>query len=147
MNNERSFWRIIGDQWTNNGIIASDRSVHTFDKRVIPLFELSEIMPKITLTIFQVFGTAMSLFEYEDNHSVITSICPTQVEHFLCLSTTSQVIWLDDRYPKQPLLGWRHHRAFDRSLTVQTIEFDTSQFLPTFQFFLLAYPDSCGKLR
>ncbi|KAL5489819.1 hypothetical protein ACEPAI_4651 [Sanghuangporus weigelae] len=101
-----SFWRIIGDRNAYSGTVASEKLIQKFDTRS--------------------FGTSLNLLEYIGDRNVITSLCPTQLEHLLCASTTSQVIWIDERYPKQPLLGWRHHRAFDRTLSLQTIEFDNT---------------------
>ncbi|KAL5529702.1 hypothetical protein ACEPAG_5687 [Sanghuangporus baumii] len=101
-----SFWRIVGDRNAYSGTVASEKLIQKFDTRS--------------------FGTSQNLLEYIDDRNFITSLCPTQLEHLLCASTTSQVIWIDERYPKQPLLGWRHHRAFDRTLSLQTIEFENT---------------------
>lgn len=62
-----------------------------------------------------------------ENRHVITSACATHINHLYSVCTTSQVIWLDDRYPKRPLLGWKHRRDFDRTLTIQNIDFDESK--------------------
>ncbi|KAL5532659.1 hypothetical protein ACEPAF_4433 [Sanghuangporus sanghuang] len=106
LEDEGSFWRIFGDKNAYSGIVASEKLVQKFDTRS--------------------FGTSLNLLEYDDGRNVITSLCPTQLEHLLCASTTGQVIWIDERYPKQPLLGWRHHRAFDRTLNLRTIEFENT---------------------
>lgn len=36
------------------------------------------------------------------------------------IATTSDVIWLDDRFRKRPLLSYKHYRSFDRTLRVLT---------------------------
>ncbi|KAI5121668.1 hypothetical protein M0805_002744 [Coniferiporia weirii] len=99
-----SFWRICGDNTGHGGVVASGKFVKMFDTRVAV--------------------DSSDLLNYDDGRHVITSICRTQIDHLYCISTTSRVIWVDERYPGQPLLGWKHHRAFDRTLNVQTIEYD-----------------------
>ncbi|KAL5511153.1 hypothetical protein ACEPAH_4368 [Sanghuangporus vaninii] len=103
---EGSFWKIFGDGNAYSGTVTSEKLVQKFDTRS--------------------FGTSLNLLEYNDGRNVITSLFPTLLEHLLCASTTSQVIWIDERYPKQPLLGWRHHRVFDRTLSLRTIEFENT---------------------
>ena len=41
--------------------------------------------------------------------------------------TTEQIIWIDKRYPKRPLLGLKHSRNYDPSLRTETIQFDSRQ--------------------
>lgn len=36
------------------------------------------------------------------------------------ITTTSDVIWLDDRFRRRPLLSFKHYRSFDRTLRVLT---------------------------
>jgi len=36
------------------------------------------------------------------------------------VTTTSDVIWLDDRFRRRPLLSFKHYRSFDRTLRVLT---------------------------
>lgn len=36
------------------------------------------------------------------------------------ITTTSDMIWLDDRFRKRPLLSFKHYRRFDRTLRALT---------------------------
>lgn len=38
----------------------------------------------------------------------------------ICLATTTEVLWLDERYLKRPLLACRHGRTFDRTIAIHT---------------------------
>ncbi|KAH8116863.1 hypothetical protein DFH11DRAFT_1577909 [Phellopilus nigrolimitatus] len=97
------FWRICGDNTAYGGIVTSTNLVRRFDTRLSASFS--------------------DLLIYNDGRHVITSFCPTQIDHLFCASTTDQVMWIDERFSKQPLLGWKHYRNFDRTLNVQSINF------------------------
>ena len=47
------------------------------------------------------------------------------LDHFSCVTTTGHVIWLDDRYPRRPLLGFKHHRGRDMTLGTLSIQLQT----------------------
>lgn len=46
------------------------------------------------------------------------------------ITTTSDVIWLDDRFRRRPLLSFKHYRSFDRNLTVLTANISCGMSLP-----------------
>ncbi|THH10775.1 hypothetical protein EW145_g1080 [Phellinidium pouzarii] len=105
LDSDNGFWRICGDKTAHGGIIASGNMSS---------------------------ANSIDLLKYEDGRHIITSLYPAQIGHLSCVSTTSQVIWVDERFAKQPLLGWKHHRAFDRTLNVQTIAFTSLSFLSSY---------------
>ena len=49
-----------------------------------------------------------------------------QEDHLISFVTTSEVIWIDERFPRKPLLGYEHGREFDKTLAVQTLSFTSS---------------------
>ncbi|KAG1877971.1 hypothetical protein DFJ58DRAFT_712609 [Suillus subalutaceus] len=57
--------------------------------------------------------------------SVVTSFDWLEREHLLTISTTSELLWLDNRYPKKMLLSFKHNRARDRSLNVRAVQLDS----------------------
>ena len=42
--------------------------------------------------------------------------------NLLCVSTTESVSWLDKRMPGKAVVSWDHHRAFDRSLELVSLD-------------------------
>ncbi|KAG1754620.1 hypothetical protein EDB19DRAFT_1892579 [Suillus lakei] len=66
----------------------------------------------------------VDLFSTDQLGSVVTSFDWLEREHLLTISTTSELIWLDNRYPKKMLLSFKHNRAHDRSLNVRAVQLD-----------------------
>lgn len=52
---------------------------------------------------------------------MITSIEHIHGERLLRMSTTKSVLFLDDRFPGQPVLAYHHNRVFDRTLRTTTV--------------------------
>ncbi|KAG1827154.1 uncharacterized protein BJ212DRAFT_1443298 [Suillus subaureus] len=67
----------------------------------------------------------VDLFSTDQLGSVVTSFDWLEREHLLTVSTTSELLWLDNRYPKKMLLSFKHNRAHDRSLNVRVVQFDS----------------------
>ncbi|KAG1782635.1 hypothetical protein EV702DRAFT_1176841 [Suillus placidus] len=67
----------------------------------------------------------VDLFSTDQLGSVVTSFDWLEREHLLTISTTSELLWLDNRYPKKKLLSFKHNRAYDRSLNVRVIQLDS----------------------
>ncbi|OAX36678.1 hypothetical protein K503DRAFT_857848 [Rhizopogon vinicolor AM-OR11-026] len=67
---------------------------------------------------------AVDLFSTDGSGPVVTSFDWLEREHLFTLSTTSELIWLDERYVKRSLLSFRHNRAHDRSLNVRAVHLD-----------------------
>jgi hypothetical protein len=53
---------------------------------------------------------------------VITSIERPGNDHIFRLVSTSEIVWIDERSPQKPLLGYMHGRQFDRSLSILTVD-------------------------
>ncbi len=53
---------------------------------------------------------------------IITAV-EDQDGHLIRLCTTSQLLWIDDRKPGKPILGYKHNRSFDRTLRTDTVAF------------------------
>ena len=67
----------------------------------------------------------MDLFKLSDNKDTITSLAPPASPDLpLCVSTTNEALWIDERFAKRPLLGWRHYRKYDRMLRVRCTSVD-----------------------
>ncbi|KAG2158248.1 uncharacterized protein EDB93DRAFT_1077144 [Suillus bovinus] len=67
----------------------------------------------------------VDLFSTDQLGSVVTSFDWLEQEHLLTISTTSELLWLDNRYPKKILLSFKNNRAHDRSLNVRTVKLDS----------------------
>lgn len=68
---------------------------------------------------------SVDLLSTDQLGSVVTSFDSSEREHLLTISTTSELLWLDNRYPKKVLLSFKHNRAHDRSLNVKTVQLDS----------------------
>lgn len=85
----------------------------------------------------------VDLFSTDQLDSVVTSFDWLEREHLLTISTTSELLWLDNRYPKKMLLSFKHNRAHDRSLNVRAVQLDsgTLTFLSSFKNGLITIYD------
>lgn len=54
---------------------------------------------------------------------VFTAIEDVQQENLLRLCSTSDIVWLDLRFPGKPLLSYAHGREYDQYLTTTTVNF------------------------
>ncbi|KAG7447915.1 uncharacterized protein BT62DRAFT_986039 [Guyanagaster necrorhizus] len=66
-----------------------------------------------------------SIFSVTSEKDVITAV-EDQDGHLIRLCTTSQLLWIDDRKPGKPLLGYHHNRSFDRTLKTETVSFQSA---------------------
>jgi hypothetical protein len=44
------------------------------------------------------------------------------------LVTTNELIWVDSRFHKRPVLAWKHEREYDRTLSGRAIDIGSSTF-------------------
>ena len=42
------------------------------------------------------------------------------------LVTTSEVIWVDSRFHRRPVLAWKHEREYDRTLSARAVDIGSS---------------------
>jgi hypothetical protein len=73
------------------------------------------------LTLHQTNADSLDLFSVKKPGDMVTCIEACQTDHIARFSSTSDVLWIDERYPRKPLLSYKHGRQFDRSLKVQTL--------------------------
>lgn len=74
---------------------------------------------------FRASQPTVDLFSTDQLGSVVTSFDWSERKHLLTISTTSELLWLDNRYPKKMLLSFKHNRARDRSLNVRAVQLDS----------------------
>ncbi|KAF8586543.1 hypothetical protein K439DRAFT_1615082 [Ramaria rubella] len=101
------FWRLA---WKDDYMYlrASSKRVHMVD-----------IRSRATLP--------QELLHLSDSGEYLTSLeGPLGKGHTMCLSTTSKLLWFDERNLKRPVLSLKHQRAFDRSLRMQSVTINQS---------------------
>ena len=54
---------------------------------------------------------------------VFTAIEDVQQENLLRLCSTSDIVWLDLRFPGKPLLSYTHGREYDQYLTTTSVNY------------------------
>ncbi|KAG6832340.1 hypothetical protein H0H87_001981 [Tephrocybe sp. NHM501043] len=97
--NERDhFWHLARCTHVTDYLLASKSSLSQIDIRSNDSIEL-----------FSPMGA-----------DLITSVEDQQTEHIVKLSSTRELLWIDSRFPRNPLLCYKHGRQFDRSLRVLT---------------------------
>ncbi|KAF8643784.1 hypothetical protein AX16_008803 [Volvariella volvacea WC 439] len=93
------FWRLASCEAAPNAILlASAKELFQYDKRSQGL---------------------SGILRMHAGKEFITSV--KYSEHSVTLSTTRQLLFVDDRMPAKPLFGYYHGRQFDRSLDTQMI--------------------------
>ncbi|KAL0946619.1 hypothetical protein HGRIS_012815 [Hohenbuehelia grisea] len=101
--NTDSFWRLAPGKKRDAWILANKQCVKLYDVRER--------------------ATGADLITLCAPDEVITCIEGSQDDFMTRVATTSQVLWIDERYPGRPLLGIEHHRHFDRGLRINTMRF------------------------
>lgn len=122
------FWRIKCRKRDNILVLASEKSVRLYDLKV---WFQPHLYFFISIVAQQSNQLSTKIFSPSEGSEYITSISTPQSNHQLCVSTTSEVVWVDDRNTKRPVLAWRHHRNFDRTLTTQTVDVDNGSYTIT----------------
>lgn len=72
------------------------------------------------ITTLQSANLTADIFSLEHPGIVVTAFESPMHDHISRVTTTSDVIWLDDRFRRRPLLSFKHYRSFDRTLRVLT---------------------------
>ncbi|KZV72921.1 hypothetical protein PENSPDRAFT_750563 [Peniophora sp. CONT] len=72
---------------------------------------------------FRTGDVGPNLFSLDQRKDVFTSMaCSTHTgDHLVRLTTTSDIIWLDERYAVKPVLSYKHGRNYDRSLQASIV--------------------------
>ncbi|KAG6918151.1 hypothetical protein DXG01_016340 [Tephrocybe rancida] len=93
-----SFWRLARGTHDSDYLLASKDSVFHVD-----------IRSNDSNQLFTSTGT-----------DILTSMEDRMADHIIKLSSTREILWIDTRYPRRPLLGYKHGRQYDRYLEVRT---------------------------
>ncbi|KAH7929725.1 hypothetical protein BV22DRAFT_1102220 [Leucogyrophana mollusca] len=96
-----SFWRLGLTAFDQGCYLASCKSVGFIDFRSNDPFS--------------------DVYSIKNCSNIITSIEPPALDHSLRLVTTSEIIWLDNRFRRRPLLSFKHSRQRDRTLEARTV--------------------------
>jgi hypothetical protein len=62
----------------------------------------------------------MNLYFVQKPEELITYIEGPQQDHICRFVSTTELLWVDDRFPEKPLLGYKHGRRYDRTLATHT---------------------------
>ncbi|TFK42498.1 hypothetical protein BDQ12DRAFT_278405 [Crucibulum laeve] len=62
-----------------------------------------------------------SLFSIPSTKDLLTGIENVQSDDMIRMCSTSEVLWIDPRYPRKPVLAYKHGRQFDRYLETRTV--------------------------
>ncbi|KAF9454575.1 hypothetical protein P691DRAFT_655672 [Macrolepiota fuliginosa MF-IS2] len=100
-----TFWRVGQGSNLTECVILSEKNVDQLDFR-----QTSQISSLYT----------------ELSKEFLTAIEDYAQDNLLRLCSTSQITWLDLRFPGKPLLGYKHHRQFDRTLRTNTLDCRTA---------------------
>ncbi|KAG8217857.1 hypothetical protein J3R82DRAFT_6023 [Butyriboletus roseoflavus] len=65
-------------------------------------------------------SSVADVFSLDHPSAILTSFESPMHNYISRITTTSDMIWLDDRFRRRPLLSFKHHRSFDRTLRVLT---------------------------
>lgn len=96
-----AFRRVAWGTDLNSALVATSSSVHALDLRAP-----SNASPFFTAGLNQ----------------LMTSIeAPDTARNLMCFCTTTQLVWLDPRNTRRPVLGWKHGRDRDRTLVARTL--------------------------
>ncbi|KDQ61038.1 hypothetical protein JAAARDRAFT_204806 [Jaapia argillacea MUCL 33604] len=67
-------------------------------------------------------GSSSLVYSIENKPGeLITAIESAIEDELVRVTTTSEILWLDERFRKRPLLAYKHGRQFDRTLQTRTI--------------------------
>ncbi|KAH9843216.1 RNA polymerase I-specific transcription-initiation factor-domain-containing protein [Rhodofomes roseus] len=69
---------------------------------------------------FRTEDSVVDLYHLNQSGALLTSIESHQKDGLIRLVTTNELLWIDIRSPKKPLLGVQHFRNFDRTLQSHT---------------------------
>lgn len=110
-------WRIEQTGDAEAGLLMSSKLATRLDFRVRSFIGS---MSK-SLILWQTDSTNLNLFSVQRPGEVLTAIESGHADHMVRLTSTTEIIWVDDRVPRKPLLGYKHGRQFDRTLETHTI--------------------------
>jgi hypothetical protein len=69
-------------------------------------------------------ATSSPIFALDRPNDVVTSVACNRHNSLIDIVTTSQMLWLDERYAKRPVLAYEHEREYDRTLQASVVRVD-----------------------
>ncbi|KAF8447531.1 hypothetical protein L210DRAFT_3472417 [Boletus edulis BED1] len=99
-NNDDRFWQLGITRRDDECFLASCNAIRHIDLRSA--------------------GSASNVFSLDHPSTIVTSFESPLHDYISRITTTADVIWLDDRFRGRPLLSYKHNRSFDRTLRVLT---------------------------
>ena len=113
-----TFWRLSAIDYEKGCILISAKTVQRLDWRV------RVICPSLNLVnspILQSPNDYIDIFNICSRNDLLTAVKGPYKDHLIRLCSTKEILWLDSRFTRSPLLGYRHGRAFDRTLETRTV--------------------------
>ncbi|KAG6866994.1 hypothetical protein C0991_003910 [Blastosporella zonata] len=92
------FWRLARGVHDTDYLLASKKLLSQIDMR-----------SNDSLKLFKSTGV-----------DLLTSVQDQGADHIIKLCSTREIVWIDARFAKRPLLGYKHGRQYDRYLEIQT---------------------------
>ncbi|TFY66141.1 hypothetical protein EVG20_g4946 [Dentipellis fragilis] len=111
------FWRITESAQQHGCFLSSSKVVMELDFRVSD----SSMTIERDIEQDQKMEPMTVVFEVSSSKDFITSIEYTKADGLLCITTTSEVLWINPRFPGKPLIACKHNRDFDRTLRTHTL--------------------------
>lgn len=115
------FWRIAVTGRASDCLLISGKVLRHLDTRVSPAFSGACTLIQ---QLVQADEKYSDLFSAVSPSESLTAIEPLD-GHLIRLCSTSQLLWIDDRSPAKPLLGYQHYRQYDRTLGTRTLRIGT----------------------
>ncbi|KAI6028664.1 hypothetical protein F5J12DRAFT_903607 [Pisolithus orientalis] len=117
--------RILG---AGPDIISVNRLGHVYKSNVYTAGKATQVNPAdnfwqlgATSNRDGCFLTSSTCVKYLDFRDGLVTYPPGQ-DNLSRVTTSSDIIWLDDRFPKKPVLSFKHHRSYDRTLKTLTVQ-------------------------
>jgi hypothetical protein len=112
------FWRLSLDKNVHNRFILSHKEAMQFDIRV-----LITTSADLLVLMFSKTSSSTNILSLGAGKQVFTGIEDVQQENLLRFCSTSDILWLDLRFPGKPLLAYAHEREYDQYLTTTTVNY------------------------
>ena len=111
------FWRLACGLNPADYFLMTTKNLLSMDIRVCLMQIYSFLF--LFLTPSQT-NNAVNFFSLPMGKHVLTSMENCRSDYLLPLCSTKEIIWMDTRFPRNPLLAYAHGRQFDRYLSSHT---------------------------
>ncbi|KAH0827044.1 hypothetical protein J3R83DRAFT_4727 [Lanmaoa asiatica] len=124
VSNDDQFWQLGITRRNDECFLASCKAVKHIDLRV----RVQSIGGESLIATSQSASPVADVFSLDHPSAIVTSFESPMHDYISRITTTSDVIWLDDRFRRRPLLSFKHYRSFDRTLRVLTANLSGATF-------------------